>query len=130
MTNWKTKFDKQFGKKNCVVTIPFKSFQQWAGTLSWLKLTESGALENVVIMKVPRKDIILRDHSSVEKMFKLCADNDIENKKELDSLKLNYFNSTSAYNVDLINDNMLEAWVPHEIPLENSEIINFNKSNK
>ena len=121
------KADAEFGTEKCVVTIPLRSFKRWLDTLSWLKLTGAGVLDNAIVFKVPKKDILLRDGRFVENMFKIDAEGQDKDKLDLD--RLAYFNSTSHYNEELFDDEQAipEAWVPHKLSLEGAQTINYQE---
>ncbi len=124
-------FDDKFGDNKCVVAIPLKAFQQWIDSLSWLKLTQAGVLENATVMAVPKQDIILRDSRFTDNAFRLVADGS-PNATDLTKEKLAYFQSTTAYNPELLEDpeTMWEAWIPHQVSLDNSQTINYQEKQK
>ena len=118
-------FEKQFGSPNSLVAIPLKSFENWIGSKSWIKLAQRGTLDNVVVFTIPRQDVILRDHQYIEKAFdrQLAG----QTREEIYQDQVQYFNSTVQYGEQDLNKQMWEAWVPHQVNLSKYKIISYQE---
>lgn len=116
-------FQAKFGSPKSLVTIPLKSFAQWTQTKSWIKLADRGSLENAIVFVVPKKEIILRNHSYIERAFGSQVSG-----KPKDYVYKNdqvpYYSSTEYYNEEHdLNGTMWEAWVPHAVELNKYQVI-------
>lgn len=118
-------FEKQFGSPNSLVAIPLKSFENWVGSKSWIKLTQKGSLNNAVIFTISRQDLILRDHQYIEKAFdRQLAD---QTREEIYQDQVKYFSSTAYYDEQDLKKEMWEAWVPRRVPLSKYKIISYQE---
>ncbi|MCX6784677.1 MAG: hypothetical protein NTV81_01930 [Candidatus Komeilibacteria bacterium] len=118
--------DEKFGNNFCVTTIPVREFNKWTRSLSWLKLADAGVLNNAFVFKLPKKNIILRDGRLVDEEFRLLSVGKKDDKKR--PLTLAYFSSTSHHDENLFSANsMLEAWIPHEVSLEDAIRISYQE---
>lgn len=110
------------GEDKYVVAIPLDKLDKWINTSSWLKLSKAGALENVVIFFIPKKDVILREHKYVETTFNHPGEEDVYKENAF-----NYYNSSEKIGDDMPNLEMPEAWIPHSVSLENAKILKFKE---
>ncbi|MFA6253117.1 MAG: hypothetical protein WCV69_02605 [Patescibacteria group bacterium] len=116
-------FQEKFGSPNSLVAVPLKSFSQWTQTKSWVKLTDRGSLENAIVFIVPKKEIILRDHSHIERAFESeLSGRSREYVYKNDQVP--YYGSTDYYSSEHdLSGTMWEAWVPHAVKLIKYKII-------
>ncbi len=117
--------DNKFGNPKCTVAIPIRFFDKWTKTLSWLKLVKAGVVNNAIIFSVSKKDLIFREHKTVNDIFKHnVAEEDFSKvrNKGYKNLK-EYYESTSFGNEAIESFEMPEVWISKEINLDDVQII-------
>lgn len=118
-------FEKQFGSPDSLVAIPLKSFENWIGSKSWIKLAQRGSLNNVIVFTIPKKSLILRDHQYIEKAFdrQLAG----QTREEIYQDQVQYFNSTVQYGDQELDKQMWEAWIPNQVNPSKYKIISYQE---